>query len=350
MKPVKVGILGCGKIAPAYLRNLTTAFASTVEVVACADLAPESAELRAKEFNIPRVCTPDALLEDPEIELVLNLTPALAHHGLSMRILKAGKHLFTEKPLALQMDHAEEIVKTAAEAGLQVGGAADTFLGSSLQLCRRLIDEGRIGQPIAATSLVSVGAFNRERYHTAFRGALLDLGPYYLTALVTLLGPVGRATGSAEIRFPQRETPAGKINVSIPTTVAGVLDFTDGTVASVLASGDVDGYFPRTEIHGTEGTLVLPDANAYQDKVVLRKGPGEVESFVEAPGFSSPGRGLGVAEMAMAIRENRSPRAGADLLLHITGIMLAIEEASHANRHVTLKTSYTRPDPFVWDG
>ena len=350
MKPVKVGILGCGKIAPAYLRNLTNVFTSQVEVVACADLMSDLAEQTAKEFNIPRACTPDALLGDPEIELVLNLTPAAAHHALSVKILKAGKHLFTEKPLALQMDHVQEIVETAAAAGLQIGGAADTFLGSSLQLCRRLIDEGRIGQPIAATSLVSIGAFNRERYHTAFRGALLDLGPYYLTALIALLGPVRRTTGTGEVRFPEREGPEGKINVTVPTTTAGVLDFSDGTVAAVLATGDVDGYFPRTEIHGTEGTLIVSDANAYQDKVILRKGPDKGETFVEAPGFSGPGRGLGVAEMAMAIRENRPPRAGADLLVHVTEIMLAIEEASHSNQHVMMKSTCSRPAPFVWKG
>ncbi|MEJ1971785.1 MAG: Gfo/Idh/MocA family oxidoreductase [Lacunisphaera sp.] len=182
MKKVTIGIMGCGAIAPSYLRNLNSHFSGTVEVLACADALPENAAKIAREFNVPRATTPDELLQDPAVELIINLTPAPAHHEVSLSILRAGKHLFSEKPLALSLEHGRELIALAAARGLRIGGAADTFLGAAGQLARKLVDDGRIGTPIAAQALFGANVFDSERYHRLYRGALLDLGPYYLTA------------------------------------------------------------------------------------------------------------------------------------------------------------------------
>lgn len=351
MQKVTVGILGSGAIAPAYLRNLKSHFSGVVDVVACADNVAESATKCADEFNVPKACTPAELLADPSVEIVVNLTPAPAHHAVSLSILKAGKHLFSEKPLALSLEHGREILELAAARGLRVAGAADTFLGGGVQFCRKLIDEGRIGTPVAASILVGTDLFHFARYHHVFRGALLDLGPYYLTALVALLGPVARVSGAAEIRFPEKphapDSPEAGTTfaVDIPTSVSGSLEFVDGTVASLVASCDMNGNFRRVEIYGTKGTLTINDVNRYSDRVVLRAGDVE-ETFHPYAGFCELGRGLGVAELALALREGRAPRASGDLMYHVLEVMLGVHASSAAGRHVQMQTRVDRPAPF----
>lgn len=351
MEKVKVGLLGCGVIAPAYLRNLQGRLSSQVEVVACADLLPDLAATRAREFSVSRACGPDELLADPAVELVLNLTPAPQHDAVSLAILRAGKHLFSEKPLALDCAAGAEILSAAAARRLLVAGAADTFLGAGLQECRRLIDSGRIGTPIAAQAFVSVNMFHSERYHRVFRGALFDLGPYYLTALVALLGPVRRVAGAAEVRFPEKPHPsdspqAGQMfTTDVASTAAAVLTFESGAVGTLVASGDVSGYFPRVEIHGTAGTLVLNDANHYRGAITLNT-PGRTESITPSAGFAEDGRGLGVAEMAVALRAKREPRSSGALMYHVLETIVAIHESSREKRHRDLVSRVERPAPF----
>lgn len=351
MQKVSVGILGCGAIAPAYLGNLRRHFSGAVKVVACGDTVREHAARCAAEFGVPKACSPEELLGDAGVELVVNLTPAPVHHAVSLSILRAGKHLFSEKPLALSREHGREILMLAASRNLQVGGAADTFLGAGTQLCRKLIDGGRIGTPIAAHILVGTRCFDSEHYHRVFRGALLDLGPYYLTALVALLGPIARVSGAAEIRFPERTHPAGSpkagttFAVEIPTSVSAALELADGSVASLIVSSDVDEYFRRLEIFGTMGSIVVPDNNRYSGKVIVRSGENE-ETFGNPPGFGELGRGLGVAEMAVAIRENREPLASGALMYHVLDTMLAVHDSSSAGRHVRLESTVARPVAF----
>lgn len=351
MKKVAVGIIGCGAIAPAYLRNLKSHFSGIVDVVACADNVAASAVKCAEEYNVPKACSPAELLADPGVELVVNLTPAPAHHAVSLSTLNAGKHLFSEKPLALSLAQGREILELAAARNLRVAGAADTFLGGGVQFCRTLIERGRIGTPVAASVLVGVDLFHFARYHQVFRGALLDLGPYYLTALVALLGPVTRVSGAAEIRFrekphaPDSPEAGTTFAVDIPTSVSGSMEFADGTVASLVASCDMNGNFRRVEIYGTKGTLTINDVNRYSDRVVLRCGDVE-ESFHPHQGFCEPGRGLGIAEQALALREGRAPRASGELMYHVLEVMLGLHESSATGRHVRVETRVDRPAPF----
>lgn len=352
MKPTLVGILGCGAIAPAYLENLFGPFAGRVAVAACADVRLDAANRRAKEFGVPRACTVEELLADPAIELVINLTPAPVHYSTNLAILRAGKHVFSEKPLALSREHASELLHEAESRGRHVAGAADPFLGASLQRARKLIDAGDIGVPIGAHGVVALNQRNSRTYHQVFRGPLLDMGPYYLTALVALLGPVARVSGSAEIRFAEKADPSlpsaeSVFKPDVASTVSASLTFRSGEVAALLLSCDVDAYYPRLEIHGTEGSLQLNDANFYGGKVVLTR-RGKVEVFETSPGFSAKGRGLGVFEMAQALEEGRVPRAHGGLMYHVLDTMLSVIDSSATGRRVDLASTASRPAPFEY--
>lgn len=349
-RPVTAGLLGCGTIAPAYLRNLTTLLSGAVDVVACADTVESMAQQRATEFGIPRALTPDQLLADPSVELVINLTPAPIHHRTSLAILQAGKHLFSEKPLALTREDGREILDAAAAAGLRVAGAADTFLGGGLQVARRLIDTGEIGAPLGGDSLIALPLFNMARYFTVFHGPVMDIVPYYLGAFVTLLGPVTRVTAMGAPRFPDRVSmdaaDAGSLfTPKIPSTVAAALQFAGGPVCTLFVTSDASQYFPRTTLHGTNGTLLLPDSNFYFGPVTLRR---KAQDTVvgEAEGFGTKHRGLGVAELAIAIREDREPRASGALMYHLLDVMLGINESAATGQPVDIASSVERPEPF----
>ena len=354
MKPVQVGLVGCGQISRAYLENLTGMLSGLVQVAACSDLIPERAQERAAKFGVPKVCTTEELIADPRIEIVVNLTMPADHHAVTMAALAAGKHVFSEKPLTVNRELGKEIVSTAASRGLLVAGAPDTFLGAGLQTCRRLIDEGAIGAPISAQALLAAG-HGSERYYNVFTGPMFDMGPYYLTALVSLLGPVQRLTGSAQIPFPEKPYPPdspdhGKtFRVTRPGNLSAVLDFAAGCIGALTTTAEVAGYHPRLEIYGTEAVLVTNDPNTYTGTVTVRPGKGEPRQVPVPEGFPAWGRGLGVAELAQAIRAGRSPRPSGDLMYHVLDIMHAVHDASREERHLHLDSGCPRPEPFALD-
>ena len=347
IKEVRVGVIGCGAISPAYLRNMKTHFSSVLDVVACADLDRELAVQRAREFGVGRVCGTDELLADPEIELAVNLTQFTAHYDVSMAILKAGKHLFTEKALAQTREQGMDILQTAKSKGLLVGAAADTFLAAGPQACLRAVDAGELGKPTVANGFIGMPG-HRERYINVFGGALFDMAPYYLGALIAILGPVARVSGSAQKPFETlTENEGGKtFPVGRPTTIAGVLDFAGGCVAVFTASGDVSRYHPRVEIHGVKGSLFMGDANGYTAVSRIRKNGQPECELPMGNGFAAHGRGLGIAEMAVAMRAGRAPRASGELAYHVLDIMHGLQDASQQNRHVRLESTCARPAPF----
>lgn len=351
MAPVKVGIVGCGQISGTYLEHLTGMLSGLVKVTACSDLIPERAQERAAKFGVPRACSTEELIADPHVEIVVNLTMPADHYGVTMAALEAGKHVFSEKPLTVNRELGSKIIEAAGRRGLRVAGAPDTFLGAGLQTCRRLIDEGAIGTPITGQALLAAG-HGSERYYNVFTGPMFDMGPYYLTALVSLLGPVERATGSAQTPFPEKPYPAdspdrGKtFRVSRPGNISGVLDFASGCVGVITTTCEVPGYHPRLEIYGSEGVLVTNDPNAYTGTVTLQPKDGKPRRVPVAEGFPAWGRGLGVAELAQAIRVGRSPRASGELMYHVLDIMHAVHDASKEERHLHLGSSCPRPEPF----
>jgi len=356
MEKTKVGIVGCGNISWIYLKTCK-AF-ENLDTVACADIVPERAQARAKEFGIPRACSVEELLDDPEIRIVLNLTIPKAHFPVALAALKAGKSVHNEKPLTLAREEGRKLLATAKRKGLRVGAAPDTFLGAGLQTCRKLIDDGAIGQPIGATAFMLCHGHESwhpdpEFYYKPGGGPMFDMGPYYLTALVSLMGPVRRVTGSARITFAERTITSQpkngtKVQVEVPTHVAGVMDFANGAVGTIITSFDVwASVLPCIEIYGTEATLSVPDPNGFGGPVRLRR-PGD-KDWREMPlthSYADNSRGIGVADMAAAIRSNRPHRAGGDMAYHVLDIMHAFHDASAGGKHVNLKSTCERPKPL----
>jgi predicted dehydrogenase len=351
MKPVKIGVVGCGQISGGYLEHMAGVLSGLVQVAACSDLIAERAQHRAAQFGVPKVCSTEELLADPGIEIVVNLTMPAQHHEVTMAALQAGKHVFSEKPLTVNRQLGQEIVDTAARRGLLLAGAPDTFLGAGLQVCRGLIDDGSIGTPITAQAMFGF-SHDTERYYNIFTGPMFDMGPYYLTAMVSLLGPVRRVTGSAQIPFAEKPYPAdspdhGRTSrVTRPGNISGVLDFAAGAVGVITTTCEIAGDQTRLEIYGTEGTLVTNDPNAYTGTVTLHAREGKPRRVRAPEGFPAWGRGLGVAEMAQALRAGRPPRASGDLMYHVLDIMHAMHEASTEERHLHLESGCPRPEPF----
>jgi predicted dehydrogenase len=353
---IGVGVIGCGTISGIYLEN-SKKFA-VLKVVACADLDMERAQARAAEYGVPKACSVEELLADPAIDLVINLTVPKAHAAVAQAAIQAGKSVYNEKPLAIDRAEGRALLDAARARGVRVGCAPDTFLGGGLQTCRKLIDDGWIGAPVAATAFMM--SHGHEHWHPdpAFYyqpggGPMFDMGPYYLTALVALLGPVRRVTGATRITFPERTITSQpkygtKITVNVPTHVAGLLDFADGTVATIITTFDVwAAELPRIEIYGTEGTLSLPDPNTFGGPVRIRRaGSSEWSTLPLTHGYTANSRGLGVADLAYGLRSGRPHRASGELAYHVLDIMQAIHEAAREGRHIELTSSCDRPAPL----
>lgn len=356
MSKMRVGVVGCGNISSTYLSVLPTF--EVLEVVACADADLPRAIAQAVRHGVPRAGTVEQLLGDPTIDIVLNLTPPKVHAEIALAALEAGKSVYNEKPLALRRAEGVRLLKEARHRHLRVGCAPDTFLGAGLQTCRRLVDEGAIGQPVAATAfLLSRGPEgwhpDPEFFYQPGAGPLFDMGPYYLTALVSLLGPIKRVTGSARISFARRvigsEPKRGQeIQVETPTHLNAVLDFAAGPVATLITSFDVWSHnLPQIEIYGSEGTLSVPDPNIFDGPVRLWRA--ETRSWEEVPlshGRTINSRGIGVADMAQAMQSGRPHRASGDMAYHVLDVMHAIQDASRDDRHVHILSSCQRPAPL----
>lgn len=354
-KTFKVGLVGCGNISSAYLRSCHSF--PILEVVACADLDVARAQEKAAEFAIAKAYSYADLLADPEVEIVINLTVPSAHAEVNLAAIQAGKHVHGEKPLAINREDGRRALAAAQAAGVRLGCAPDTFLGGGLQTCRKLIDDGWIGQPVAATAFMM--GHGPESWHPnpAFfyqRGAgpLFDMGPYYLTALVALLGPIRRVTASARISQAERPITSQPfygqmIQVETPTHVAGVLDFESGPIATMITSFDVwASAVPRIEIYGTEGTLGVPDPNIFGGPVRLRRAGGADWSEIPLTHPAEVNRGIGVADMAYGLLYDRPHRASGELAYHVLDVMVALEEASELGRHIQIESHCPRPAPL----
>lgn len=351
MEKMKAGIIGCGNISAIYLENLKNS--PVIEVVAVADLIRERAQERADEFNIANVYNVDELLQDEDIELVLNLTIPGSHAMTDLAALEAGKHVYAEKPLAISLEDGRKVIELAEEKGLYVGSAPDTFLGSGIQTARRAIEDGLIGKPVAATAFFMGGGPeawhpNPEFFYTVGGGPMFDMGPYYLTALIKLLGPIRRISASAGIQIADRKIGSGpkegtSLQVETPTHLSGTIDFEQGAIATMIASFDIRGGsdLPRIEIYGTEGVLSVPDPNFFNGDVKLRR-PGKDEWEVLPPAFESGHneRGIGVTEMVESIRDGREHQASGKLAYHVLEAMHAFQRSSLEGKHIALESTY----------
>ncbi|NDL67263.1 Gfo/Idh/MocA family protein [Anaerotalea alkaliphila] len=378
MKKFKVGVLGLGDISDVYISNLQNY--AIVEVAACASRGLEKAQAKAARHGIPKAyASPAELLSDPEIDIILNLTLPEVHGSLNLAALEAGKHVYSEKPLAATLEEAKKVMDLAKRKGLSVCCAPDTFLGSRLQTCRQLIDEGRIGRVTgAAAFVVSHGHEwhhpNPDFFYRRGAGPLLDIGPYYITALLSLLGPVRSCCAMANRAFDRRtiesEPRKGEtIPVEVDTHISGSLAFESGVVATVLASFDVwDSELPRMEIYGTEGTLCLRDIdpldgpNLFGGEILLRtrenyrwKGmprPEELPDWEKVPvkrPFSETShrknsRGIGLVDMAYALRDGRPARAGGEMAYHSLEVMEGLLQSAEAGYYHQVKSTFQHPE------
>ena len=344
---LRIGVAGIGKISGVYLDNLTGMFGKRVRLTALCDVIFERTEKAASDYHAKAYKTLDEML-GADVDMVLNLSQPKYHFEIALASVKAGKHVYNEKPLCAKREEAAELLKAAAEKKVRVGGAPDTFLGAGIQTCSKLIDEGCIGSPVAATAFMM--SHGPEHWHPSPEffykqggGPMFDVGPYYLTALVHLLGPIARVSGSAKISSPTRlitsEPLNGAIiNVEVPTHVAGVLEFAGGAVGTIITSFDVYSHtLPCMEIYGTEGTLRVPDPNTFGGPVYLWRF--REEEWSQIPlinGYTEDCRGLGVTEMAEAIEQGRPHRACAELACHVLDIMHGIHEAAAEGRYYKL--------------
>ena len=361
MKPFTIGIIGCGYISSIYMENIPQY--NHLALTACADLDLERAQSQADQFGIPKACSVDELLDDPEIDLVINLTLPKVHAEVSLQILEAGKHVYVEKPLAIQLEDAKRVLEKADEKGLVVGSAPDTFLGAGIQTALQLIEKGEIGVPIGASAFVIGRGHEHWHPNPAFYyekggGPLFDMGPYYLTALIALFGPVERIAGSARISYPERtvssEPNAGqKITVSTETHIAGTIDFASGAIATLTSSFDAFGgsSLPPIEIYGSEGTLLVPDPNTFGGPVRIRK-KGD-ETFSDIPlisDFQGNERGLGVADMAHAILNGEKHRASGQLAHHVLEAMHGFLISSRKGVYYQMESSCEKPEALSVNG
>jgi predicted dehydrogenase len=339
---VRVGVVGCGIVAKVYVEG-STAFDS-FDVVACADLDVESAEAFAELHGL-KASTVDELIADPSIEVVLNLTPPAAHAPVMRAALEAGKHVYTEKPITTTVAEGRELLAEADRRGLRIGCAPDTFLGAAYEAARELIANGEIGSPLAATATFLVGGPdswhpNADFFYRAGGGPMLDIAPYYLTAIASLLGPYRAALGLATTPTPERRFGVGPrageaFTVDVPTHAVAALQLESGALATVTVSFEAFGqYSSGLVVHGSGGSLELPDANAFGGAVRIRNGNGEWKPVeYESPGAQET-RGLGLDEMLRAIRNERPHRASGALGLHVLETALAALRSAEEGRTV----------------
>lgn len=351
MTKMKAGIIGCGNISGIYFTNLKNS--PWVEVIACADLVMDYAEAKAKEYGIPGVCTVEEMLARPDIDLIINLTIPASHASVDVAALEAGKHVYSEKPLAITLEEGREVLNKADLKGLRVGCAPDTFLGSGVQTAKAAIESGQIGRPIAATAFMMGSGpeawhHNPEFFYAPGGGPMLDMGPYYLSALVELLGPASRVSASAGIQIPDRSIGSGPlqgkpITVQTPTHLAGTLDFENGAIATMITSFDIFGgsSLPWLEIYGTQGTLSLGDPNYFNGEVKLRKqGSDEWKTLDPVFECGQNERGLGINDMIESIHSNKDHRASGRLAYHVLEIMQSFQQSSLEGRHIVLQSTY----------
>jgi predicted dehydrogenase len=354
-KIMNIGIIGCGTISDIYFQNITEKF-TQIRIMGCSDLDPSRREEKSEKYGVP-VYSTDVLLNRKDIDIVLNLTTPEHHARINTMALHHGKHVYCEKPFALNREDGMSVLTLASEKGLKTGCAPDTFLGAGMQTCRKLIDEGVIGIPHSAYAFMLCPGHESWHpgpgfYYQPGGGPMLDMGPYYLTALVSLLGPVSSVFGKTGKAFNQRicsaESTKGQvIDVNTWTDYKGLFEFESGVTGLMSMSFDVfKSEAPRIEIHGTKGSLLIPDPNTFGGPVRLfRKGD---EKALDIPLYAFPydenSRGIGLADMARGIETGRPYRASGNLAFHVLDTMLAFEDSSLSGSLVNIESTVEQPE------
>ena len=361
MKTVKIAMIGVGNISGIYLKNITQTF-KEIELIGVCDLVRERAEKAQADYGIPKIYeTMHDAFADPEVDIVLNLTRPYEHYGVSKAALLAGKHVYSEKPLGADLEEGKELLKIATEKGLLLGGAPDTFLGAGIQTCRRLIDDGYIGTPIGSAAFMICHGHESwhpdpEFYYKRGGGPMFDMGPYYLTAMINLMGGVERVVSASKASFPTRmitsEPLSGTVvDVDVNTYIAGTVQYESGAIGTIFTTFDV--YYTGAknnyiEIYGSEGTLFVPDPNCFSGKIELyRPEEGTIKEMPMMYGYPENSRGLGLADMAKAIRTGREARCDVQQTSHVLEVMCGFATSAETGGWVDITTDYHRAAPMV---
>jgi predicted dehydrogenase len=349
---MKIGIIGCGSISHAYFGGAQKT--DVLEIKSCTDIRMDAAKSAAERYGCQAV-TFDEMLADPEIELIVNLTIPKAHIEVALRAIEAGKHTYSEKPMGVSTEEAYKLVELAKKKGLRIGCAPDTFLGAGGQTARKTLDEGAIGRPIAGTAFMCGHGHeswhpNPAFYYDLGGGPMLDMGPYYVTALVNILGPAKRVAGVTTKAFEERIATSQAvmglhIPVKITTHLTGVIEFVNGAIITMIMSFDMWRHsLPCIELYGTEGSMKVPDPNGFGGPVMVST-PKDNWSEVPLP-FPNNARMIGVIDMVSAIRSGRPHRVSGDLAYHVLEIMTAFDKSSQSGQHIEMKTKIERPAPL----
>ena len=383
MKKAKIGIIGCGDISNIYFTNLSGLFCNT-EIYACSDLQQERAQEKAERFGVPHIMTAEEMMACDEIDIILNLTPPQIHYPINKAALLAGKHVYCEKPLATNLEHGKELVKIAEDKGLCLGGAPDTFMGAGLQTCRKMIDDGLIGNVVAGSAFMMAHGWEGKGrnhpdpafYYKKGAGPVMDMGPYYITALVSLLGPIEEIramnTTGEKYRVATTRLKYGDIiKVEANTHTAGLLRFKSGAVVTIINSFEAwQSLLPNIELYGTDGMMVVPNPNYYglarvqsenpgpgvlqswlrgiqiatSDERGHREWPFELKSVPFLFEYAENSRGLGLSDMAQSILEGKKTyRANMHLQLHVLEALLALDNGETSYK---MTTTIERPEPM----
>jgi len=349
----RIGLLGVGKISGAYFHGIS--MFPGLKITACADQDAARARTVAAEHGIRAAESVEALLHDHDVDLIVNLTIPAAHAELNIQALEAGKHVYVEKPLAVHVAEGAASVQAAARSRKIFGCAPDTFLGSGQQTVRSALDAGKIGTPFAATAFMTCRGHETwhpspEFYYQPGGGPMMDMGPYYLTALVNLFGPIRRIAGVGCKAFQERTITSqplhGKVmEVGVNTHITGIAEFENGVITTLIMSFDTPHTgLPLLQIYGTEGTLCAPDPNTFDNPVIFwAVGAKEPETLVVRHAIGM-GRGSGPADMVAAAATGRKSRVDATMALHVLEAMAAFERSGVSGEFVTLETRATRPE------
>lgn len=356
---LNVGMVGVGCISGIYLKNFSEVF-KDVKLVAVCDLIKQRAQDAYEKYNIPKIYdTMEELCADPEIDIVLNLTRPYQHYEVSKCALLAGKHVYSEKPLGADYEEGTELVRLAQEKGLWIGGAPDTFMGAGIQTCRKLIDEGKIGDVIGGRCVMATHGVESwhpdpDFYYQRGGGPVLDMGPYYITALINLLGGVKKVYGTSRTTFDKRLITAKPheneiIEVNVPTHYECLITFESGATVSFLTTFDLyNTKQANIQIYGTKGNLYVPDPNCFgsENGMIFVNSEGKDEKLELEFDYSVNSRCLGLADMAAAIEQGRMPRASYHQTYHVLEVMTGIMKSAETGQVYEMTTKFERQAPM----
>ena len=356
MKKYRVGIIGCGEICGNYLSHAQQVYSDYYEVVAISDLDVERAKKRAEKYNVEKFGTPDIVYNAPDIDIIINLTVPKVHEQVTLKALECGKHVYSEKPLALTREGILKIKETAKKLGLRVGCAPDSFMSSPAQSAKKALEDDWIGKPVGFNAICPLrgNEFHRpdaDFFYKKGAGPMFDMAPYYLNIFISLFGAVDSVMAMGKISFDERTIKAAprrgeKIEVEVPTFVCSTLRFENGVMGTFTNSFDIwSSKTPYIEIYGEKGTMVMPDPNRYQGEVLIKRFKDTewraVPQFVE---YEKYGRGIGIVDMIRAIESGTSHKTSIDMAYHTTDVILSMEEAIEKRCEIKISSTSPKPD------